>query len=190
MPASSRRCPAPTPIRAPAMTCSAWSCPPAASATPSTRSTASCSTAGPRRSSCAASPRGSPMRRLLAIGALALAIAGCEEEKPDRGIELLPDMYHTPAYKSQTAGRIEVDGRDAQGNPIRRTVEFPAMLAPPEGTVPRGFQPYPLKVEEIDAARAQHNPFAPTPAVLRQGQHDFLIYCATCHGRDGNASNG
>jgi len=99
-------------------------------------------------------------------------------------------MFHTPAYKSQTAGTIEVDGRDAQGNPVRRTVQYPAMLTPPFGTVPRGFQPYQLAANDLAGARAQRNPLLATPAVLRQGQRDFLTYCAPCHGRDGDAANG
>ncbi len=119
-----------------------------------------------------------------------LCLAGCEDEKQDRGIELMPDMFHTPAYKSQVAGTIEIDARDAQGNPIRRTVEYPAMLTPPEGTIPRNFQPYPLAATDWAGARRMHNPLPQTAQVLKRGQRDYLTYCATCHGRDGNAANG
>jgi mono/diheme cytochrome c family protein len=130
------------------------------------------------------------MRKLI-VAAAVLAVAACgSEEKADRGIEVMPDMFHTPAYKSQTAGTMEIDARDAQGNPVRRTVQYPAMLTPPAGTVSRGIQPYPLAANDLVGARAQRNPLPATPAVLRQGQRDFLTYCAPCHGRDGDAANG
>lgn len=129
------------------------------------------------------------MRKLLVLPAL-LLLAACSEETDKRGLEVLPDMFHTPAYKSQTAGSIEVDARDAKGQPIRREVQYPGMMTPPEGTVPRDGEAYPLAAGDFVAARALVNPVPATAAVLRQGQHDFLIFCATCHGRDGDASHG
>lgn len=128
--------------------------------------------------------------RKLAIACAALALAGCGSEKKDRGIELMPDMFHTPAYESQGAGTTEIDARDAQGQPIRRAVHYPAMLTPPSGTVPRGHAPYPLAATDWAGAKLHRNPLPATPAVLKQGQRDFLSFCAPCHGRDGDAANG
>lgn len=130
------------------------------------------------------------MRKMLCAVAVAFAFAGCGEEKKDRGIEVMPDMFHTPAYESQDAGTVEIDARDAQGQPIKRTVHYPAMLAPPEGTIPRGFQPYPLAATDWAAARQMRNPLPLDAKVLKRGQRDFLSYCAACHGRDGDAANG
>lgn len=130
------------------------------------------------------------MRKQLAIGAAVLALAACGSEKKERGLDLLPDMFNTPAYESQGAGTIEIDARDAQGQPIRRQVHYPAMLAPPAGTVPRGLQPYPLAATDWAGAKLHRNPLPATPAVLKQGQRDFLTFCAPCHGRDGDAANG
>lgn len=127
------------------------------------------------------------MRKLVCAAVAAAILAGCSEETDKRGIEVLPDMFHTPAYKSQTAGEMQVDGRDAQGNPIRRTVQYPAMMAPPAGTIARDEQP---QAADLAAARLLVDPLAPTPKVLRQGQKDFLTFCAPCHGRDGNAAHG
>lgn len=130
------------------------------------------------------------MHKLIALAIVVCLVSCGNEEKDKRGIELMPDMFHTPAFKSQTAGTIVVEGRDAQGNPVQREVQFPAMLTPPAGTVPRSFQPYPLAANDLVGARAHRNPQSATPAVLRQGQQDFLTYCAPCHGRDGDAANG
>ncbi len=129
------------------------------------------------------------MRKLLLIAVVAVLV-GCGEEKKDRGLEILPDMFHTPAYKSQGAETIEVDARDAAGKPIRRVVHYPTMLTPPEGTVPRGFQPYPLAATDWAGAKLNRNPLPLDSAVLKRGQRDYLSYCAPCHGRDGDAANG
>lgn len=126
------------------------------------------------------------MRKLLALPAI-LLLAGCGSEKDERGLELMPDMYHTPAVESQGAGTTEVEARDAQGNPIRRQVHHPAMLAPPAGTVPREGRPYDLAPGDWAAARVLPNPMPALPAVLKTGQRDYLSFCAPCHGRDGEA---
>ena len=125
-----------------------------------------------------------------ALAAALLATSACSEEKKDRGLEVLPDMFHTPAYKSQGAETTEVDARDATGAPIKRTVHHPMMMPPPEGTIPRGFQPYPLAANDWKGAKMHHNPLPPSSQVLKRGQRDFLSYCAPCHGRDGDAANG
>ncbi|MEK7412941.1 MAG: cytochrome c [Planctomycetota bacterium] len=131
------------------------------------------------------------MSKSLVVAMVVLVLGGCGDSETDkRGLELLPDMYHSPASKSQTAGTIQVAGRDAQGNPVVRQVQYPSMLTPPEGTIPRDFQPYPLAVSDLAGALQLTNPIAPTTAVLKRGQQDFLIFCAACHGRDGNAVNG
>jgi mono/diheme cytochrome c family protein len=125
------------------------------------------------------------MRRLAILAAL--VCAGCESESKDRGLEILPDMFDTPASKSQTAGTATRPGRDAQGNPVERTVAYPTMAPPPAGTVPR--EP-PAEAADLAAARTLGNPLLATPQVLRHGQRDYLIACAVCHGRDGDAANG
>jgi mono/diheme cytochrome c family protein len=131
------------------------------------------------------------VRRRLMLGVgVAFALSACGSEKKERGLDLLPDMFNTPAYESQAAGTIEVDARDAQGKPIRRAVHFPAMLTPPVGTVARGQSAYPFAATDWAGAKTNRNPLAMTPQALKQGQHDFLTFCAPCHGRDGNAANG
>lgn len=124
---------------------------------------------------------------LLAVLLAALAVtAGCTSgEKTERGLRYMPDMYQSPALKSQEAyvrEEVDIDG------PITR--EIPGMLTPPVGTVPRNFVPYHLPPEAVEAANAIENPVAPTRAVLRHGQDRFETFCAVCHGRDGNAVNG
>lgn len=115
----------------------------------------------------------------VASAALLGLLSGCSDEKPDRGLEALPDMFHSPAYESQNA-MVSPDGK----------TQYPAMLTPPEGTVARGLVPYAVDPADWATAKKLTNPQMPTKAVLKMGQTWFNHTCATCHGRDGNAVNG
>jgi mono/diheme cytochrome c family protein len=125
-----------------------------------------------------------PARFILASAALA-ALVSCSDEKSNRGIELMPDMYHSPAYRQQAAMVVPKE-RSADG----KEHHVPALLPPVAGTVARDFTPYQIAAADLESARQLVNPLAPTTDVLVQGQHGFNIYCATCHGRDGNSANG
>jgi mono/diheme cytochrome c family protein len=56
------------------------------------------------------------------------------------------------------------------------------MRVPVEGTVARGFLPYPYKGKPEDAARYLVNPLLPTPKNLERGKAKFLTFCSPCHG--------
>jgi mono/diheme cytochrome c family protein len=56
------------------------------------------------------------------------------------------------------------------------------MRPPVEGTVDRGFLPYPFKGKPEEAGRNLVNPLLPTPAVLARGKAKFLTFCSPCHG--------
>lgn len=118
------------------------------------------------------------MRKLLLASVAVAALAGCKEETDRHGLELLPDMFHTPALKSQGA-LTSPDG----------AIQHPGMLAPPDGVVNRDGAGYPLAVGDLAAARMLRNPVSPTPAVLRAGRADFEVFCGVCHGKDGNAGH-
>lgn len=118
----------------------------------------------------------------FAAGTFAITLAGCgNSEKHARGLDFIPDMYESPAYKSSQAQVVIDDGK---------THEIPMMMPPVEGTISRDFAPYAIGTLDWPAARANTNPIAPTADVLRAGQAHFNIFCATCHGNDGDAKNG
>lgn len=122
------------------------------------------------------------MRKLVTLIAPAVllgALVGCSDEKPERGIEALPDMFHSPAFEAQTA-LVSADGK----------VQSPAMLMPPEGTVGRGSIPYAVEANDWASAKKLVNPQAPSKMMLKLGQTWFNHTCATCHGKDGNAIHG
>jgi mono/diheme cytochrome c family protein len=115
---------------------------------------------------------------LIAAGLIAAVLVGCSEEKHERGLEALPDMFHTPAHKALTA-ITSPDGK----------TEYSSMLPPVEGTVQRGYVPYAIAPTDWPAAKLLQNPLTPSRDVLRLGQTWFNHTCAMCHGRDGNAQH-
>ncbi len=122
---------------------------------------------------------------LVMAGAIA-ALSSCDDgEKSHRGIELMPDMFHTPAYHSMQAMEIHQDQ-----SADHKEHQFSSLIPPVPGTVPRDFVPYQIAPADWDSARKLVNPLLPTAEVLKEGQHGFNIYCATCHGRDGSSTNG
>ena len=120
------------------------------------------------------------MRKLtMSLAAAAvLTLASCGDEKAERGLEVLPDMFHSPAHESQTA-MVSPSGKQS-----------PVMMPPVEGTVSRSLVPYAVAPTDWASAKRLVNPLTPTAEVLRVGQRGYQVTCAVCHGRDGNASHG
>lgn len=106
------------------------------------------------------------MKALVIVAAGALV--SCERKEPN--IELIQDMMESPAIKAQDYDLEKPDQR--------------ANLLPPEGTVPRGFQPYTL-TDSIDAERVMVNPVVGRNELLPRGQKMYQVYCAVCHGPTG-----
>jgi mono/diheme cytochrome c family protein len=124
---------------------------------------------------------------LVVLGACLLVLVGCGEGgESERGLRYMPDMYQSPALKSQEA--FVVHQTDAEGNVTPLHVS--AMQQPVDGTVPRGFLPYDLPITDTTTAWTMTNPVRPTADHLRLGRDKYDQFCAVCHGRDGNAENG
>lgn len=149
------------------------------------------------------SPRVSQIIRVLAVGGVALAAAmplgGCRGDrsnKPPR--QFLPDMDDQPKWNPQSDSQFFADGR--------------TMRTPVEGSVPFGTTamvsdadwaaPFNAKREEFLAADAEFYegvdewgdfveeiPVTVTAGMLRTGQAKFNIYCAVCHGYNGEGSS-
>lgn len=56
------------------------------------------------------------------------------------------------------------------------------MLVPVEGTIARGFMPYPFKGMHDSVSVGLINPIEPTEAVIEKGKIEYDIYCSPCHG--------
>jgi mono/diheme cytochrome c family protein len=56
------------------------------------------------------------------------------------------------------------------------------MRQPVEGTVARGFMPYPFKGKPDEAGNYLANPLLPTKKVMENGKSKYLTFCSPCHG--------
>ena len=62
------------------------------------------------------------------------------------------------------------------------------MRMPVEGTVARGFIPYPY-IGETNPKEVLSNPYLPTKQNIELGQKKFLTYCSPCHGNFGDGDS-
>ncbi len=56
------------------------------------------------------------------------------------------------------------------------------MRNPVEGSVARGFMPYPFKGKPAEAEKFLINPLIPSKEVLELGKQKYLTFCSPCHG--------
>jgi mono/diheme cytochrome c family protein len=63
------------------------------------------------------------------------------------------------------------------------------MRPPVEGTVARGFLPYPYKGKPEDAGKYLVNPLLPTSDVIERGKAKYLTFCSPCHGNFGRGDS-
>ncbi len=122
----------------------------------------------------AASPRA--MRALLVVALLAGPLgAGCEEDPaPETNLEYMPDMVASVAYDSFAPNPNTRDGR--------------TLMAPPAGTIPRGYQPLHFVAGPAEATRAGReltNPVPDCDAARQRGGVGFQRWCSPCHGHEG-----
>ena len=63
------------------------------------------------------------------------------------------------------------------------------MRPPVEGTVARGYLPYPFKGHPEEAAKYLRNPLLPTREVIGRGRQRFQTFCSPCHGDFGQGDS-
>jgi len=110
------------------------------------------------------------------VGLLAGALgAGCDDEPSAQpNFEYMPDMVSSQAYDSFDPNPNTPDGR--------------TLMPPPEGSIPRGFQPFhygPGPVEAERAGRDLTNPMPDSDVVRARGEIAFQRWCSPCHGHEG-----
>jgi len=113
-------------------------------------------------------------RKLRVIPFLFLPLASCADESTEPNFEYMPDMVSSAAVESFSASAVTADGR--------------AMMAPPPGTVPRGYEPVhygPGPEEAARAGRELANPIPDVDAARRRGEIAFRRWCSPCHGPEG-----
>jgi mono/diheme cytochrome c family protein len=105
-----------------------------------------------------------------------ILLASCNKDKNHPGYVYFPDMYYSPAYKSYSSNPVFADSM--------------TMRIPVEGTVPRGYMPYPYQPKSFEDQQAAGlelmNPIEMNEQVLAEGKRQYDIYCKICHGEFGN----
>lgn len=117
---------------------------------------------------------------LVAFSALALISCGDDSTKEvstksGRSVQYFPNMYESVGYETYQEGTIFPGNVEAQ--------------KPVDGTVSRGWMPYDYEDSNDGYASAKanlKNPVPLTEAHLTNGQALYGIYCAICHGSNGN----
>jgi len=107
-------------------------------------------------------------------GVLALALVACEDDPTVTNREYMPDMVSSVAFDSFAENPNTPDGR--------------TLMAPPKGTVPRGYEPLHFGPGPDEAARAGReltNPIPDGPLVQQRGEVAFQRWCSPCHGHEG-----
>lgn len=130
---------------------------------------------------------------LLAFGAVAFTAASllsaCMKENPDSpGYEYMPDMYRSPSAETNMANQY--DSILVNGVWLHDTTLMYNML-PPDGTIPRGFTPFPYEnTAQGDslASKFWMNPLEHSDAVEDEGKFLYTRYCVYCHGDKGDGN--
>lgn len=96
-------------------------------------------------------------------------------DKDDPNYQYFPDMYESLAYESYAEADIFPDEKVA--------------MDPVEGTISRGWMPYGYEdnTEGYEEAKANlKNTLPYTEENLAKGEELYGLYCAICHGKNGN----
>lgn len=102
-------------------------------------------------------------------------IMSCDRKRNDKGYEYFPDMAHSLAFETYAP------------NPNVKAGE--SMLLPAPNTVPMELDPYVFSStpeDRLKAAATLVNPYEMTEAGLIRGKEQYKIFCAHCHGDNGN----
>jgi len=112
------------------------------------------------------------MFQTLLLISMVTAFSSCHIDKSKPNFELLQDMMESPAIKSQ-----EYD---------EESPNHSGMRVPPDGTQPRGFEPYAFPTD-FEASKGLKNPFEKSfsEETLKTGIKYYTIHCQVCHGAKG-----
>lgn len=105
---------------------------------------------------------------------LGFAVVSCHD-KGDPNYQYMPDMYQPVGYEAYGEYDVFENGQEAK--------------LPVEGSIPRGWMPYDFQNNPEGYASAKtslENPLAYTMDNHAEGKALYTIYCAVCHGDNGD----
>lgn len=115
------------------------------------------------------------IQQLIPVLFILVIFSSCDYNRRTTGWDYAGDLINSPAYESYTTNPNFADGK--------------TMQPPVEGTIPRGFMPYPyLKTDEDRslAAKTLVNDLENSSENLERGKVAYGIYCMHCHGEKGD----
>lgn len=124
-------------------------------------------------------------------------LSSCAAGENNPGLEYAPQMYHSVPYeglaqvKDKEAGRWLTSQDEGEAEFYTSNPNNPNemnMREPVANTVPRnkkGYLPYRLEKDDLEAAALLENPLDSTESVISEGQVLFTRYCVHCHGEQG-----
>ena len=111
---------------------------------------------------------------ILIIISVSILLSSCfDPSKPN--FQYFPDMYESLAYETYAESEGFANGIVAQ--------------LPPEGSIPRGWEPYDYEDsnEGYELAKSQLiSPIEVNDKNISQGKELYEIYCSVCHGDKGD----
>jgi len=117
------------------------------------------------------------MKKFLNIAVVVIASASLvscfNNDKPN--FQYMPNMYAPVGYETYGEYEVFVGGMEA--------------MLPPEGSIPRGWQPYDYEnsTAGLELAKVElKNPLPVTEKNLAAGEELFGMYCTMCHGKKGD----
>jgi len=125
---------------------------------------------------------------LAAVGVISITSCFRDPKKP--GLEYMPDMAHSVAVETYDESKnpdIYSDKKSAL-TPIKGTIPY-AQGALFGATRHSAFMPYhhDFGPEGEEASKKDENPIEKSEINLAEGKRLFEVYCAPCHGNEGNA---
>jgi len=112
---------------------------------------------------------------IIASLALIVLLSSCTRDRSKPNIQYTPDMYVSIPYEPYGINAIMSDSMSAQ--------------TPPMGAIARGKKPFEFSEGLVGYAAAKdslQSPLAKDEFNLTNGKKMYNIYCAICHGVDGD----
>ncbi len=113
------------------------------------------------------------LKNLILMSFIGILATGCSDPNSP-GLEYMPDMYRDPSIGTYEESELFPDGLGSR--------------LPAEGSIPRGFTPYPYDddAEGYKAAGEElKNPLTFNEDVLKEGKQVYENFCIHCHGKKG-----
>ncbi|MBL4624787.1 MAG: cytochrome c [Flavobacteriales bacterium] len=114
---------------------------------------------------------------LALFGFTSVVMTSCKSDPNSAGFEFMPDMYRSPSYETYLEN-APYGGKDSMSARL-----------PVEGTIPRGFESFPLDASDAAYMMADSlkSPVEYSEEAMAYGEERYTKMCSHCHGETGDA---